>query len=114
MNPTEIETTEVKRGLGRPRKINPETTPPELKKILPGFNETGLGQVVLDPPQITIENCRPNEHPKQSLGDLYSAIDAAPVEWMPSLLAKVVRRSLKSGAWSSVEHLILSVRGFSK
>lgn len=53
-------------------------------------------------------------HPTQSLGDLYTAIDAAPPEWLPSLLAKVVKTSLKSGAWSDVENLILSVRGFLK
>jgi hypothetical protein len=52
--------------------------------------------------------------PPPNLGQIYAAIDAAPPEWLPSLLAKVVKRSLKSGAWSSVENLILSVRGFSK
>ncbi len=53
-------------------------------------------------------------HPTQSLADLYAAIDAAPAEWLPSILSKVVKKSLKAGAWSDVEYLILSVRGFSK
>jgi len=53
-------------------------------------------------------------HPTQSLGDIYAAIDSAPAEWLPSLLAKVIKTSLKSGAWSDVENLISSVRGFAK
>ena len=76
------QTLEVKRGPGRPRKVEP---------ILPIAT-----------------------HPVQSLGDLYAAIDSAPAEWLPSILSKVVKKSLKSGAWSNVDNLILSVRGFTK
>lgn len=49
-----------------------------------------------------------------SLRQLYKSLDAAPVEWLPSILSKVVRRALKAGLWSSVENLVLSVKGFSK
>ncbi len=109
------ETHEIKRGPGRPRKDKPETEPP-----LPDDGDSPE-----PPPSVAPETkfviteagkkyVSELTHPTQSLGDLYAAIDSAPKEWLPSLLAKIVKTSLKSGAWSDVENLILSVRGFSK
>jgi hypothetical protein len=92
---------ETKLAIGIPA---PEATPPVPMKLATVANLTPAPTGPIPAPT----------HPAQSLGDLYSAIDSAPVEWLPSLLARVVKRSLKSGAWGGVENLILSVRGFSK
>ncbi len=105
MNP---ETHEIKRGPGRPRKEQSEPAIVELPP--PPVVVLSLGELAAS----EIKPAAEITHPTQSLGDLYSAIDSAPREWLPSLLAKIVKTSLKSGAWSDAENLILSVRGFSK
>lgn len=112
MNPTETETLPVatKRRPGRPRK-NPIPIEPKPDEAVIGHHSNMEN---LNPVPESPDSPQPMVQRKQTLGDLYSAIDDAPDEWFPSLLAKVVRRSLKKGVWSSVENLILSVRGFTK
>lgn len=95
---------EVKRGPGRPRKQVPQPIEPKPGEPVIGHysNLENLDPVPKTPIQVI------------RLGDVYSMIDVAPVEWLPSILAKLVKRGIKEGVWSSVENLILSVRGFSK
>lgn len=116
MNPEIPQPTEIKRGPGRPRKETQQ--PSEFEKatglLMPSGFEIDRSQPQPDLSKQAVKFEAVFMHPAQSLGDLYTAIEAAPPEWLPSLLAKVVKTSLKSGAWSDVENLILSVRGFAK
>lgn len=109
--PESLQNLAVKRGPGRPRKqaLQPIDVIPGEPVLGHYSNLDNLNPVPANP-----EMPQPLVQRKQTLGDLYAAIDAAPKEWLPSLLAKVVKTSLKSGAWSDVENLVLSVRGFSK
>lgn len=72
-------------------KITPESWLPPATKEYP------------EAPQITLEMCRPSEHPAQSLGDLYTAIDSAPKEWLASILAKAAGRALRDGGFTADE-----------
>ncbi len=67
----------------------------------------GHDPLITNPPEMA-----PKTTPR--LGDIYTAIDGAPPEWIPSIMARVVSIGLKSGAWSSVDNLISSVQGFAK
>jgi hypothetical protein len=133
MNPEIPTTPEVKRGPGRPRKEIQTTTPePAVKtdeeelKELDMIPQTSIGIPAPEskPPVASsvpapklpepVQKPPATASPARGLGDLYATLDAAPVEWLPSLLARIVKRGLKAKAWSSVENLILSVKGFSK
>lgn len=100
--------TPVAKKRGRPPNPKPQTIPTaEIPNEHAEVFAENLGESNLTELVVTAE-ARPR------IGDLYAALDAAPVEWLPSLLARMVKRSLKSGAWTSVENLILSVNGFAK
>lgn len=47
---------------------------------------------------------------KPSLRELYDGIAAAPPEWIPSLLARVIGQGMKAGVWGGTENLIVSVK----
>ena len=116
--------TPVAKKRGRPPNPKPQTIPTAegLKEPTPGIilplDPVQYGQIKsaialhVKPPDAI--QAPPKAESQPRLGDLYAAIDAAPVEWLPSILSKVVRRALKAGLWSSVENLVLSVKGFSK
>lgn len=90
MNPETLNTSEVKRGPGRPRKETPQQTEPALPSD---------GTFPEPPPTVIIDKTTATQ-PPHGLGYLYSAIDAAPKEWLPSLLAKVMGRSMRDSEFT--------------
>ncbi len=108
---------EIPKRRGRPPKIRPEN----MQEITPDkptllLNPDSFKEIKSGPPPSSdaIKAVHSVSRPAPTLGELCVMIDAAPNNWLPTVLSKIVKRSLKEKLWSDSEQLILSVRGFSK
>lgn len=124
MKPPETQTQplEVKRGPGRPKKQPTAVIPePSTEIVLPepaptvldsGFDEQPSESTPPAEVAATIEPTAAETEVRMqqvsiTLGEIYASIDAAKPEWLNSILAKLITKGLRDGAWSNADDMLL-------